>query len=149
MNFLRCSSWVIILKFGSNKFSISFLDWLLNFSLTLPIPLIRGILGGGAGRETYSRIFVVVIQLLSHVQLFCDPMDCSLPDSSVRGISQARILERVAISSSRGSSWPRDQTHVSCVSCTAGGFFTLWAIQEAHMEYCSSFKKENLQYART
>ena len=38
----------------------------------------------------------------------CDPMDCSLPGSSVHGISQARILEWVAISSSRGSSQPRD-----------------------------------------
>ena len=49
------------------------------------------------------------------------PMDCSLPGSSVHGILQARILEWVAISSSRGSSWPRDQT---CVSCIASGFFT-------------------------
>ena len=38
----------------------------------------------------------------------CDPVDCSLPDSSVRGILQARILEWVAISFSRGSSQPRD-----------------------------------------
>ena len=43
----------------------------------------------------------------------CDPMDCSLPGSSVHGIFQARILEEVAISFSRGSSWPRDQTWVS------------------------------------
>ena len=42
-------------------------------------------------------------------------MDCSPPDSSVHGISQARILEWVAISFSRGSSWPRDQTWVSCI----------------------------------
>ena len=48
----------------------------------------------------------------------CDPMDCSPPGSSVHGILQARILEWVAISSSRGSSWPRDQTHVSGISCT-------------------------------
>ena len=46
------------------------------------------------------------------------PMDCSLPDSSVHGISQARILEWVAISHSRGSFWPRDQTRVSCISCS-------------------------------
>ena len=44
-----------------------------------------------------------------------DPMDCSLPGSSVHGISQARILEGVAISCSRGSSQPRDRTCVSCV----------------------------------
>ena len=51
-------------------------------------------------------------------------MDCSLPSSSVHGISQARILEWVAIPFSRGSSRARDWTWVSCI---AGGFFTLWA----------------------
>ena len=44
----------------------------------------------------------------------CDPMDCNLPGSSVLGISQARILEWVTISFSRGSSTPRDRTSVSC-----------------------------------
>ena len=58
-------------------------------------------------------------QLLSHVRL-CDPMDCSLPGSSVHGILQARILEWVAIASSRGSSCPRDRTQVSYVSCIGG-----------------------------
>ena len=48
-------------------------------------------------------------------------MDCSPPGSSVRGISQARTLERIATSFSRGSSWPRDWTHVSYIG---GGFFT-------------------------
>ena len=48
----------------------------------------------------------------------CDPVDCSPPGFSVHGISQARVLEWVAISYSRGSSSrPRDWTHVSCVSC--------------------------------
>ena len=51
----------------------------------------------------------------------CNPMDCSPSVSSVHGISQARILEWVAISFSRGSSQPRGQTHVSCL---AGRFFT-------------------------
>ena len=46
-----------------------------------------------------------------------DPMDCSLPASSIHGILQARILEWAAISYSRGSSQPRNRTHVSCVSC--------------------------------
>ena len=44
----------------------------------------------------------------------CNPMDCNLPGSSVNGIFQARILELVAISSCRGSSWPRGQTCISC-----------------------------------
>ena len=45
----------------------------------------------------------------------CDPMDCSPPGSSVHGILQARILEWVATSFSRGSFWLRDQTRVSCI----------------------------------
>ena len=48
----------------------------------------------------------------------CDPVDCSSSGSSVRGILHARILEWVATPSFRGSSWPRDQTRVSYVSCT-------------------------------
>ena len=54
----------------------------------------------------------------------CDPMDCCPPGSSVHGILQARILEWVALPSSRGSPQPRDQTCVSYVSCIASGFFT-------------------------
>ena len=62
---------------------------------------------------------------------FCDPMDCSPPGSSVYGILQARILEWVAISFSRGSSWCRDQTQVFCI---ADKFFTMWATREAPNE---------------
>ena len=51
-------------------------------------------------------------------------MDCSPPGSSVHGIFQARVLEWVAMPSSRGSSWLRDQTHISCVINIAGKFFT-------------------------
>ena len=47
-----------------------------------------------------------------------EPMDCSLPDSSLHGTSQIRILEWVAISYSCRSSWPRDWTLFSCVSCS-------------------------------
>ena len=47
--------------------------------------------------------------------ILCDPMDCSLPGSSVHGILQAGILEWTARPSSRGSSWPRDGTWVSCL----------------------------------
>ena len=58
----------------------------------------------------------------------CDAVDCSPPGFSVHGILQARILEWVATPSSRGSSWPRNQTQVSCI---AGRFFTVWANREA------------------
>ena len=54
----------------------------------------------------------------------CNPLDCSPPGCSVHGIFQTRILECVAVSFFRRSSQPRDQTCISCVFCTAGGFFT-------------------------
>ena len=53
------------------------------------------------------------IEVSQSCQTLCDPMDCSLPCSSVHWIFQARVLEWAAISFSRGSSWPRDQTWVS------------------------------------
>ena len=55
---------------------------------------------------------------LQSCSILCDPMGCSLPGSSVHGILQARILEWVAMPSSRGSSPPWDQTRTSCISCT-------------------------------
>ena len=61
----------------------------------------------------------------------CDPMDCSLPGSSVRGVFQARILEWVSISFSRRSSHPRVRTQVSCI---VGRHFTDWATREVHGE---------------
>ena len=59
----------------------------------------------------------------------CNPMDCSLPGSSIQGIFQARILEWVVISFSRRSPQPRDWTWVSR---TVGRHFTLWAIRKVN-----------------
>ena len=64
-----------------------------------------------------------------------NPMDCSLQGSSVHGILQARILEWVAICSSRGSSWPRDWTQVSHI---AGRFFTVSTTRQSQMNTESS-----------
>ena len=65
------------------------------------------------------KVKVLVDQ--SHPAL-CNALDCSPPGSSVHGVLQARILEWVAISFSRGSSLPRDWTQVSCI---AGRFFII------------------------
>ena len=65
----------------------------------------------------------------------CDPVDCSPPGSSVCGILQARILEWVAMPSSKESSWFRDRTHISCRSCIAGGFFTSEPLGKPNMCY--------------
>ena len=61
----------------------------------------------------------------------CDPMDYSPPVSSVRGILQAAALEWLALTSSRGSSRPRDQIHLSYVSCVSRWVLYHWATWEA------------------
>ena len=71
------------------------------------------------------KVKVLVIQ---SCLTLCEPMDCSPPGSSVHGILQAGILEWVVMPFSRGSSWPRDWTWVSCI---AGRFFPVWAAREA------------------
>ena len=75
-----------------------------------------------------------------HAQLcltLCNPMDYSPPGSSVCGIFQARILEWVAMPSSRGSSPPRDRTHFSCISCSGGQIFRLGNLRLWMVVRCS------------
>ena len=76
-----------------------------------------------SGKPPFKRLYSSTI-VLSRVQLFETPWTVVDSGSSVHGILQARILECIAISSSRGSSRLRDGTCVSGVSCTAGRFFT-------------------------
>ena len=61
--------------------------------------------------------------------ILCDPMDCSLPGSSVQGIFRGKNTGVIPFS--KGSSWPRDRTRVSCI---AGRFSTIWARREAQKE---------------
>ena len=68
-------------------------------------------------KETVCVCVCVCAQSLQSCPTFCDPMNCSLPGTSVYGILQARILEWVAISFSRGSFQPRDRTLISYISC--------------------------------
>ena len=104
----------------------------------VPLPLLNPAWTSGSSWFMYCwslawRILSITLltcgkgKLLSRVWL-CNPMDCSLPASSVHGIFQARVLEWVAISFSRGSSWPRGRTPVSHV---VGRFFTVWVTREA------------------
>ena len=77
-------------------------------------------------RKPYPQINYICV---SHsVMTLCDSISCSHPNSSVHGISQARILGWVAMTSSRGSFQPRNWTQVPCI---AGGFFTIWGTREA------------------
>ena len=78
-------------------------------------------------RIYYFHIVNVNVLVTQLCLTLCDPMGCSPPGSSVHGILQARILEWVAISFSRGSSQPRDWTPVSCI---AGRLFIIWATKK-------------------
>ena len=80
--------------------------------------------------------FWIAVKYMSHIHCLacmraqlcptlCDPMDCSLPGSSVHGTILSGILEWAAISSSRGSSRPRDGARASCASCTGGWILSL------------------------
>ena len=76
-------------------------------------------------------------KLLQSFPTLCDTKNCSPPGSSVPGSLQARILEWVALPSSRGSSQRKERTHVSWVSCIAGGFFTAEPLRPAPLEKSS------------
>ena len=79
-----------------------------------------------------SSILLCVCFVIQLCPTLCDPMNCSPPGSSVHEIFQPRILEWVAISYSRGSSWHRDWTPISCTSCIGRQIPYHWATWETH-----------------
>ena len=93
----------------------------------------------GRPGSTYAAMHI-------HAQLFpilCNPVDCSPPGSSIRDFLQARTLEWVAISSSRGSSQPRDWTHIS-ISWIAEGFFTAELPRKPEWNFPSTKQEKGL-----
>ena len=84
--------------------------------------------------ESLFNLFLCSVSL-SYLNL-CGPVDCSLPGYSVCGIFQARILEWVDISYSRGSFWSRDPTHISYISCIGSWVLTTSATWEALYSFC-------------
>ena len=89
----------------------------------------------------WMNIFLGIFQVNSSLKVkvlvaqscptLCDPRDCSPPGTSAQGIFQAIILEWVAVSFFRGSSWPRDWTHISYISCIGGRILYQWATCKA------------------
>ena len=92
---------------------------LVSFPLRTPVQ---------SGQGSTLRISFHLSEVAQSCPTLCHPMDYSLPSSFVHEIFQARVLEWVAISFSRRSSWPRDQTWVSHNS---GSCLTIWAPREA------------------
>ena len=102
-----------------------------------PVKWVRGsqmlrqvVISGGCGHPGPASFICFGLCAQSCLTLW-DPMDCSSPDSSVHGIFLARILEWVATSFSRGSSWPRDRTHIPYVLPHCKQVFYRWTTREA------------------
>ena len=84
----------------------------------------------------YGACMYICVKLLQLCPTLWDPMDCSLPGSSVHGVLQARILVWATMPSCRGPSQPRDQTCVSFNSFTAGGLFTTEPLEKPPSMVC-------------
>ena len=82
-------------------------------------------------REELALYGLYVFSVTKSCSTLCNPMDCSLPGSFVHGILQARILQWVCHLFSRGSSQPREWTHVSCISFLGRRILYRWATWEA------------------
>ena len=80
-----------------------------------------------------------------------DPVDCNPPGSSVRGIFQARILERSAISYSRGSSQPKDRPRISCISCIGRQSlyqWTTWEVLSHYIHHSNTRGRQGIGFSR-
>ena len=99
------------------------------------------------GQACSSMASSCVCLVIQSCLTLCDPIDRS-PGSSVHGVLQARIQVWVAISFSRGSSWPRDQTQVSCVSCIGSCILYCWATREAPWLISIRVMSQPAQYNR-
>ena len=90
-------------------------------------------------KDFYKILKIISIlfcaKLLQWCPTVCNPMTCSLPDSSVHGILQARILEWVAMIFSRESSWLKDQTHGSYISDFGRLVLTVWLVKIIPLSY--------------
>ena len=96
-------------------------------------------------KYSYTHQVCVHTQPLSHVQLVSTPLTCGPPGSSVRETFQAKILEWIAISSSRGFSWPRDLT---CISCIDRWILYNWARCSLKLQHKKK-KKPKISHRRT
>ena len=102
--------------------------------------LVNNMLADAARIRMVRLVHVCMLSRFSCVGLFTTLLDHSSPGSSVHGILQARILEWVAMPSSKGSSWPRDRTHNIMSPAMTGGSLTTNAMQEASHKWVTKAK---------
>ena len=130
-NHMDGGAWSRLLSMGSQRVRH---DWETSLILTLNL-------------STKVNYISSVCWVTESCLTLCDPVHCNPPGSSVHGISQLKILEWVAISSSRGSSWPRDRTHVSCIGRRILYHWITWEIHwgKSSSSYlpCHTFNSSN------
>ena len=137
--------WYVPLVTRLPVFRVTVTRQILPIQVQLQIPLLPGSLPSSpTWNYTYLFSYLFLPGLAAHMCILkkvsvpqlcptlCNPMDCSLPGSSVHGILQAGILEWIAMPSSRESSQPKDWTWVSCI---AGRLFTILSHQGRHMRF--------------
>ena len=129
-----------------NSLAFSMIQQMLTIWSLVPMPLQNATCTFGISEFTYcwSLAWRSLSTELKWKSLSHAPTGCSPWGSSVRGILQARILEWVTISFSRGSSQPRDQTQFSCIT---GRFFTIWATKKALISISLRSVSEILSYS--
>ena len=99
--------------------------------------------------ELHEHFKYCVCSVTKSCPTLCDPVDCSLPGSSVHGILQARILEWIAIFSSRGYSRLRDQTLISEVFCISRQILYHWTPWEAFQMPGRPIHRKQLRYSKS
>ena len=107
--------YILVFLFCFNIYIIFFKRW--EFFIPLWVSTLNTLSFLYTTQRHFNSSWSVKVLVAQSCLTLHDPMDCSLPSSSIHGIFQERILEWVAISFSRGSSQPKDQTHISCISC--------------------------------
>ena len=118
----QLEEWLVLRSL--NQCQLSLLVGTVCVDIIIKEGLSEMIIGHLLGGLLYNPCFFTRARLVTQsCPTLCDSVDCSPPGFSVYRIFQARILEWVAISSCKGSSWLRDRTWVYCVSCMEGGFF--------------------------
>ena len=130
----------VTLSFGSKTKTLACIQWVsswasLSWRKEFLHNLLRILLYGillSSSSVIYSITCLLACLVAQSCLTLCDPMNCSLPGSSLHGIFLAGIPEWVAMLSSKGSFQLRDRTHDSSFTWTAGRFFTHWVIGEAH-----------------
>ena len=138
--YLEVQTWMTV---HPSKWLIGILGWMILglTYMTLSLLIFLQVELNVCGNAIYQFLlnilpgYVKVSEVTQSCPTLCDPMDCSLPGFSVHGILQARMLEWVTISFSRGSSWSRDWTQVSRIG---GRCFNLWATREAPVYWRTS-----------